>query len=405
MIHGKDIVCLSSLDWDAPWGSAQQAMHRLARTNRVLYVDEPASFLMPFVMSSRWKRWRAVVPLLRQEGEDLWTLTPPPLVPFANKVQVANRARQAIMAKYVRWAIKKLGFADDHIFWTYLPSTVAVLDKLYLTKAGRPPALIVYHCVDEHSAFPGHVISPKLVKSYDAELTRRADLVITTSDSLRASREKINPHTYTVLNAADVELFNQALDPDLQVPEDLAQVPTPRIGVVGVHDYRLDIDAIETIVRADRAWNVVLIGPMKLSHGEAARLRHMRRVHLIGERQREVLPAYLKGLSAALIPYRTGELTRNIFPLKLFEYLAAGVPVIAGGLPELKRYTGMISLAEKLEDYPALVRAAIAEDSPEKRSARVALAAQNSWEDRIAEVSDLVENALRRKHEDSTATQ
>lgn len=200
-------------------------------------------------------------------------------------------------------------------------------------------------------------------------------------------------------------MFNQALDPDLQIPEDLAQVPTPRIGVVGVHDYRLDIDAIETIVRADRTWNVVLIGPTKLGHGDVARLRHMRRVHLIGERQRQDLPAYLKGLTAALIPYRTGELTRNIFPLKLFEYLAAGLPVIAGGLPELKRYIGMISLAEKLEDYPELVREAIAEDSPEKRSARVALAAKNSWEHRIAEVSDLVEEALQRKLQDSTATQ
>jgi glycosyltransferase involved in cell wall biosynthesis len=404
VIQGRDIVCLSSLDWDAPWGSAQQAMHRLARTNRVLYVDEPASLLMPFVMSSRWKRWRAVVPLLRQEGENLWTLTPPPLVPFANKVQIANKARQAIMAKYVRWAIKKLDFADDHIFWTYLPSTVAVLDKLYPPGAGTPPSLIVYHCVDEHSAFPGHVISPKLVKSYDDELTRRSDLVITTSDNLREPRHKINPHTYTVLNAADVELFNQALDPDLQIPEDMASIPTPRIGVVGVHDYRLDIDAIETIAKADPTWHVVLIGPTKIGHGDVSRLQHTRGVHLIGERERHELPAYLKGLSAALIPYRTGELTRNIFPLKLFEYLAAGVPVIAGGLPELKRYVGMISLAEKKEDYPALVREAIAEDSPDKRAARVALAAQNSWEDRIAEVSDLVEKALQRKHPGPSAT-
>ena len=75
------------------------------------------------------------------------------------------------------------------------------------------------------------------------------------------------------------------------------------------------------------------------------------------------LPAYLKGLSVALIPYKAGELTRNIFPLKLFEYLAAGLPVVAGGLPELKRYAGTIALAEQAEDYPDLVRAAMAGDT------------------------------------------
>ena len=85
----------------------------------------------------------------------------------------------------------------------------------------RVPSLVVYHCVDEHSAFPGFV-NPEVVKGYDDELTRRADLVITTSENLRLSRESANPHTYAVLNAADVEIFNRALDPDLSLPADLA---------------------------------------------------------------------------------------------------------------------------------------------------------------------------------------
>jgi glycosyltransferase involved in cell wall biosynthesis len=318
------------------------------------------------------------------------------VLPFGNKRPFFNRVNQAVIARYVRWAIRKLSFSSDYILWTYLPATVAVLDRLSRGRRGKTPGLVLYHCVDEHSAFPGHFISPELVKSYDDQLTRRADLVITTSENLRESRQALNPHTYTVINAADVDVFNRALDPDCEVPADLTSIPTPRLGVVGVHDYRLDVDALEALVTADPTWQVVLIGPLRVSHEDEARLRSSPSVHLLGEKQRTDLPSYLKGLSAALIPYRPCELTRNIFPLKLFEYLAAGVPVIAGGLPELKRYSGMVSLAENVEDYPALVRAAITEDTPAKRAARVALAAENSWDHRVAEISALVEAALAR---------
>jgi glycosyltransferase involved in cell wall biosynthesis len=405
MIKNIDIVCLSSLDWDAHWTSKQQIMNKLAACNRVLYVEEPVTMLAPLIVASRWKRWRAVLPSLRQVGPTLWILTPPPLLPFGNKRPSLNRVNQAILARYVRWAMKKLSFTDRHILWTYLPANVAVLDRLYRVSAGKPPSLVLYHCVDEHSAFPGHFMSPEIVKAYDDELTRRADLVITTSVSLGESRKALNPHTYTVFNAADVELFNQALDPMGPVPADLDVIPSPRIGVVGVHDYRLDVDALVRLVRADPSWQVVLIGPLRVGHLDEARLRALPGMHLLGDKAREELPSYLRGLDVALIPYKTCELTRNIFPLKLFEYLAAGLPVVAGGLPELKRYAGTVALADRVEEYPALVRAAIAGDSPEKRDARVALAADNSWDHRLTEISALVEAALKRKPQQQDALQ
>ena len=64
MLRGKDIVCISSLDWGAMWTSKQQIMHRLAQTNRVLYVEEPVTMLAPLKVPARWRRWAAVVPRL-----------------------------------------------------------------------------------------------------------------------------------------------------------------------------------------------------------------------------------------------------------------------------------------------------------------------------------------------------
>jgi len=389
MLRGKDIVCVSSLDWDVMWTSKQQIMHRLARANRVLYVEEPVTMLAPLKVPSRWRRWRSAVPRLSRVDAGLWTLAPPPLLPFGNMRPGVNRANQAVTARYIRWAMKRLAFDDGYLLWTYLPTSLALLDRL----SARPPALVVYHCVDEHSAFPGFV-TPDVVGGYDDELTRRADLVITTSDNLRRSRERLNPHTHTVFNAADVEIFERALGPDVEVPSDLASIPEPRIGVVGLHDSRLDIPALEALAQADASWQVVLIGPVKAGQVDEARLRRHANIHLLGEKARPQLPAYLKGLAVALVPYKANELTRNIFPLKLFEYLAAGLPVVVGGLPELERFEGTIGLARAADDYPGLVRRALADDSSERREARVALAAENTWDHRVEDISALVEDAL-----------
>ncbi len=417
MLRGKDIVCISSLDWDAMWTSKQQIMHRLAQTNRVLYVEEPVTMLAPLKVPSRLKRWAAVVPKLQRADAGLWTLTPPPTLPFGNMRPGLNRVNQTVLAQYIRWAMGRLWFDEEYILWTYLPTSLALLDRLGAAPAAdaagaapetprgdahhgrredRLPSLVVYHCVDEHSAFPGFV-SPEVVKAYDDELTRRADLVITTSENLRLSRQALNPDTHAVLNAADVEIFSRALDPELPIAPDLAAIPAPRLGVVGLHDSRLDVDALETLARAEESWQVVLIGPVKAGQLDEPRLRRYPNVHFLGEKPRSELPGYLKGLAAALVPYRANELTRNIFPLKLFEYLAAGLPVIVGGLPELRRFEGTIGVADGPQDYPGLVRRAIAEDDAAKRAERVALAAENTWDHRVEEISMLVEEALERR--------
>lgn len=164
-----------------------------------------------------------------------------------------------------------------------------------------------------------------------------------------------------------------------------------------MHDSRLDVEALEALADADPSWHVVLIGPLKPGQVDEARLRRRPNIHLLGEKPRNELPGYLKGMAVALVPYRANELTRNIFPLKLFEYLAAGLPVVAGGLPELQRFAGTIGVAGGPSDYPELVRRALAEDGPEKRAARVALAAQNTWDHRVEDVSRLVDEALARK--------
>jgi glycosyltransferase involved in cell wall biosynthesis len=388
MLEGRDIICVSSLDWDAHWTSKQQIMHRLAASNRVLYVEEPVTALAPLKVPARWCRWKEIVARTRPGGENLWLLTPPPLLPFGNIYPLVNRINQGILGRRIRRAACKLGFGEP-ILWSYLPTAHLLID-------GLKPRAVVYHCVDEHSAFSGF-IRPAVVRAYDEKLCRRADLLITSSQNLLASRRHLNWHAYHVTHAADVAHFGRALDPDLAIPADISRIPPPRIGVVGVHDQRLDVDALAALAGADPSWQVVLVGPIVRGAVDEQRLRSFANVHLLGGKPLADLPAYLKALQVALIPYRANELTRNIFPLKLFEYMAAGLPIVAAALPELRPHPGSVALAERVSDYPDLVRQALAGDSAEARAERAAEAAGNSWDQRVEEISVLVEEMLARK--------
>jgi exopolysaccharide biosynthesis WecB/TagA/CpsF family protein len=387
MMRGKDIICMSSLDWGAHWTSKQQIMHRLAETNRVLYVEEPVTALAPLKVPSHWSRWKAVAPRLHKVQSGLWVLTPPPLSPFGNMYPWINQANQRVLAGYVNWAVREIGM-EQLILWTYLPGSCDLIDHVR-------PAAVVYHCVDEHSAFPGFV-RPEVVKRYDDELTRRADLVLTSAQNLLLSRQALNPHIHRIRHAADVGLFATALDPGLPIPADIASIPRPRIGVVGVHDERLDTAALEALSAADKAWQIVLVGPVVPGDVDEEHLRSLPNLHFLGGKTVAELPAYLKALDVALIPYRLNELTRNIFPLKLYEYLAAGLPVVAAALPELAPHAGSVSLAAEPAQYPALVKEALAADSPAARAARAAAVAGETWEKRVDEMSALVEEMLTR---------
>jgi glycosyltransferase involved in cell wall biosynthesis len=351
-------------------------------------VEEPVTMLAPIKVPARWRRWRALAPRLRKAQSGLWVLTPPPMLPFGNMYPAVNRTNQQVLAGYIRWASGRIGL-EDPLLWTYLPSSCALVDRLQ-------PKAVIYHCVDEHSAFPGF-IRPEVVRGYDDDLTRRADLIMTSAHNLLLSREHLNANIHHVYHGADIEHFTKALDPHLPIPADVAAIPAPRLGVVGVHDERLDLDAIEALATADPAWQVILVGPIQPGDVEESRLAALPNVHCLGGKPLAELPAYLKALDVALIPYKLNELTRNIFPLKLYEYLAAGLPVVAGALPELKRFPDRVSLAETPGDYSRLVREALASDSPDARAARTAIAAQNSWDARVEEISGLVEETLRRK--------
>lgn len=353
--NARDIVLLSTADWDNPfWTNKQHVAAELARRGfRVLYV-ESLGLRRPTLQSRDLTRmlrrlWRAVrVP--RRVRDHLWVWSPL-IVPAHGRpwVRRVNRAMfRAGLAVWLRW----LGLRRD-VLWTYNPMTTEVL-------ALSGFRTVVYHCVDEIKAAPG--MPRAIIETAERELVRRADVIFATAPKLADERRGLNRNTHYLSNVADFDHFAQARDPATAVPEDLARLPEPRIGFVGaISAYKLDFELLRQLARRHPEWSIVLIGAVGEGDPatDVAALRDLPNVHLLGPRPYAQLPAYLRGLRVGILPSAMNDYTASMFPMKFFEYLAAGLPVVSVDLPALREHADVATLAATPTAFIAAVEAAV----------------------------------------------
>jgi glycosyltransferase involved in cell wall biosynthesis len=387
-LQGREIVCVGFADWDTDlWTNQHHLMSRLARENRVLFV-ESLGLRRPQLAGRDVRRIaRRLLSGLKgpRETDGLWVLSPLVLPFHSNRLVRAINAR--LLPALVRRAARRLGLHEP-LLWAYVPQAEALLDTL-------APELVIYHCVDDIAAQPG--IDGASFRAAEERFARRADLVLASAPSLAERMWRISEEVLYAPNVADTDLFSQALA-DGPVDPALAALPSPRIVFTGaIVTTKLDVPLIVALARLRPQWSFALVGPVGPGdpRADVSALRAEPNVHLLGVRSYDQLPAVLRGADAGLIPYADNELTKGIFPMKVYEYLAAGLPVLATPLPALAAVEGI----ERGADAPTLAELldrALAEDGPERRRQRSTLAARHSWERRLAEIATAVQECERR---------
>ncbi len=387
MLTDQLIVCVSSADWDPIWTRKQQVMSRLDRSNTILYVEPPASLLSPFKDPACWRKWWRWREGLRRWRENIFIYTPPPVLPFGSIYAPVNRANQAWLAPFIRRALSQLGKRERPILWTYLPHSADLVGTL-------GEKLVVYDCVDDHAAYTGW--RPETITALEERLLARADVVFVTARGLYEAKKDLCREIHLIPNAADVELFRRALDPATPPAPELEDLPRPVIGFVGViHDW-IDTDLLAGLARRRPEWSFVLVGPAGPGV-DLKPLRELSNVHLLGRRDKEDLPRYLKGFDVCLNPFRMNRLAQSVSPLKFYEYLAAGKPVVSVPLPEVLPYAGLVEIATGPEEFLEKIAFALARETPELRARRLEVAARHTWEQRVAAMAAHVARALAAK--------
>jgi len=390
-LSGRDVVALSYSDWNASWSTPQQLMSRLVPGCRVLYVDQPRSFLYRLKPGDPMGAGAWSGPALQAVGERFWVYHPPLVfLPIGGlPLPVARwcmRFNGWLLGRLISRAMAQLGF-QDAILWNFSPLHGTAVPHI-------PHALHLYDIADVWTNYLKRATDRALIDEVEVQLCRAADLVLPSTDAIAAMRQGLHPDMPVVPHGADFAHFAEAGAPG-PIPPELAALPRPIIGSVGVIDPdRFDVELIEYLSQARPEWSIVLVGPPRADM-DLSRLQQLPNVYLTGNKAIAELPHYLRGMDVTLVPYRVNDATRSIYPLKLQEYLSTGKPVVSSAMPSIVPFGAVVAIAGSHAEFVQRIEACLAEDSAERRAARQAVARENSWDHRVEEKSAHILRVMR----------
>jgi len=377
-VSGRDIIILSTQDWDA----LPTRKHRFARWfaqdgNRVLYVEQQMHWAGWFAdirhqFSRAWQFLRGPRPV----AENLWVYTHPLVLPFFQMFAPLNWLNNLFLLPLLRWQARRLGFHDP-ILWTYTPHSADFIGRL-----GDGPA--VYECVDDFTSSKG-LIDPVAIGHMERQVIERVDLLVTTNAVLYEAKKPGAKRALLVPNGVDAEHFARAADPSLPVAEAVRDLRHPVIGWLGSLNYWIDTYLLARIARDHPEWTVLIVGP----HDLLADLRPFEGVPNIvmtGRVPYEQMPSYVRVFDVCVNPYVMDGVAEHCSPLKLYEYIATGKPVVSVDMPEARKFMDFIAIAHTADEFVRLVEKAVS-STPAQPEQQIAEAFRHTWRSRYEQVA------------------
>jgi len=402
-MRGETILCIASRLWHSLWRDTQPIMWRVAKQNRVLYFEPGRKSNRPY-LAEMWRNWPNFSTLRAQAlHENLIVIPTPSNLPVARQhlprsvLQVTTpwvaKINARILIRHVRWAMKAYS-VEAPILWLYSPFHVDLVGKF-------EEKLACYYNYDEFPDFACNRRIKELLRQFDNQLSSQVDVVFATSRAQWKRRKAVNSNTHFIPNGVDFDLFNRALALNRPLPRDIVTVPRPIIGFAGWLGFHIDAELLRRVAEAYPDCSLVLVGPDELPNAtDRERLKSLSNVFFLGQKERHQLPGYLRAFDVALMPYLLSGHVLSSYPLKLHEYLAAGRAIVAVALPELRPYSHVVRIAETYDEFIYQVRRALDDHAPQAIEARVAVARENTWDHRVAEIYRVLQHHLAAKHEE-----
>ena len=401
-----DFLVFAPNPWRDLWRNRQQIFSRLAARHRVLYVEPARASL------ADWRRGRVTWdevrrPAVVQERPNLSLYRIPAILPTRATGGLFDRAADSLLAVHLRRALRKLSMVNgqrpivndrhavdngqlsiDHwpLLWLYRPT-----HWRWAADSFRH-SLLVYHITDDYAAF-GHLSDGQraALLAEERELLAAADLTIVTAPRLLEIKAPVARRIELIPNGVDLAAFQRAA---VSPPATRHPQPAIRLGYSGHVSARLDLALLREMALARPDWQLVFAGSTwDAGCAEALQaLKTLPNVQFLGLLPVEDVPSFIAGCDVCLIPYRVTDETRAISSLKLYEYLAAGKPVVSARVPAAEEHAPVVRMADAtVESWVNQVEAALAErDDPAQMAARRAVAAENTWEERVARIEALL---------------
>jgi glycosyltransferase involved in cell wall biosynthesis len=193
-------------------------------------------------------------------------------------------------------------------------------------------------------------------------MLQTSDVTFFSSSILLSEKAKFARHAVLLPNGVDLDAFSKRS----KVPSELRAVPRPIVGYSGVIKRQLDLQLMLALAQRNREWSFVFVGPKGNIEGVEEvinKLEELKNVHFLGHRDSADLPAYVRQFDVGILCYVRDEYTRFISPLKLNEYLAAGIPVVGTRIPPLLARSDCLQLADTVEEWESAIARAVNDDS------------------------------------------
>ncbi len=350
-------------------------MNLVSEDHFVLYVFHPKFFRSTLKRNLTFFR-SSINTRLANQSYNVKLFTPF-IIPFAYIIPFLHKLNIRLSSFVIKRILNKLGITK-YVLWFYDPESGSYMNFL-------DPKLSCYDCVDDFKAMPGYkdpVIQRRLINN-ENKLVRNCDIVFTTSSKLYNQKKLLNANTFLVENVGDFEHFSKANTQNFSKPVDFPEISGKVVGFVGALDsYKVDFELIEHLATSRPDYSFLFIGSKMSSKNNLTALPDNKNIYYLGQKAYDALPSYLCFFDACIIPYSINEYTLGVFPIKFFEFLATGKPVITTNLPALKSYQQFVGYSSSKSEFLQNLDDALFQDTEIIKSVRVSIASNNDWKSR-----------------------
>lgn len=387
----SEIVILALAKWDGAYSSTTFSLAKeFSKSNKVLYIERPNTWKDIFLSICKIKNWRNIKNLcfnknVKHLNRNLTIYSPSPTIPSnflpAGKIYTQiKRINEKLLFHSINKVIKDMNF-EQYIF-------INIFNPFFNHIKYLHPKLSIYYTVDNiNESWYVKKHGPRLEK----ELMKQVDLTFATSAMLKKSNLKFTKNLHYLPNAADLEIFNPKTEHEK--PKEISHITKETITFIGHLDSRTDLTILKSILTDFPERILLIIGPISLDSSEFIELESFENLLFIDPQSIEKIPGFLKHTQCAIIPYKCNKLTSGIYPLKINEYLAMGIPVVSTPFSEdIEKFKEVISLATTKQEFSQMLDLEIRNDSKIKSDERVKFAQNNSWTNRINEFWYILEN-------------
>lgn len=379
MIKNRLIVCIASA-WDYDPTSKHHIMKLLSSNNEILWINyhgsrRPSANVID--IKDSYAALRRVAHGMRRISPSMVQLTPL-VIPGATNAGFERLHRRMVIAQ-IRRAVALVN-ADKNLpvqVWSFAP------DVPFLVGAFKEERFI-YYCVDEYREFEG--FDQNRITESENEQLDKADIVVTSSAALLHSKRARRNDAVLVRHGVDFDHFASAWRTSIETPSDIRSIPSPIFGFFGLIHHWVDCEFLAKVARLRPDYSFVLIGDAKV---DVSILESLDNVHLLGRRPYEQLPAYAAAFCAGLLLFTDNPMTRHVNPVKMYEYLAAGLPVVSTPLPEAERFSGAITIAATAQDFASACDKIVDRPAPNRESIS-RIVRNETWQSKVEYLSDII---------------